>query len=72
MLKTPQMLLTFVFALIATLTATSCQLIVVDTQYGPVLGQTAGAVDQWLGSPFAAPPGWFLRIIIRINQLRFL
>ena len=30
---------------------------IVNTQYGPVLGSDRGAWNEWLGIPFAAPPG---------------
>ena len=32
---------------------------IVNTQYGPVLGNDRGAWNEWLGIPFAAPPGRF-------------
>ena len=34
---------------------------VVPTQYGPVQGTTVGAVNEWLGIPYAAPPVGQLR-----------
>jgi hypothetical protein len=43
--------------LLAVFSASSLGAPVVQTSSGPVLGRTVGLVDEWLGVPYAAPPG---------------
>ena len=44
--------------LLAAVAALSCaQHVTVNTKFGPVLGNAHATVDEWLGIPYASPPG---------------
>ena len=45
-------------ALLLTLAVSHAQqYVTIDTQYGPVMGNVRPTVEEWLGVPFAQPPG---------------
>ena len=53
--NTTRMMLAVVAVVVAV--AVASQHVTVNTKYGPVVGNVHATVDEWLGVPYAAPPG---------------